>query len=59
MNAERIAELRAELDAERISYGELAEIDGAWCDAFPDADPEGEDRPLARDQLNELEAIHG
>ncbi len=55
MNRARIQELRAELDAERISYGELAEI----ASAFDEIDPatlsgEPEDA-TAVDMLNELE----
>lgn len=51
MNRARIQELRAELDAERISYGELAEIESAFegLGIVPD---EG---MMASDMLDELE----
>lgn len=56
MNRTRIQELRVELDAERISYGELAEIASAFDEIDPatlSGDPED---AHASDMLNELEA---
>lgn len=53
MTLQRIQELRTELEAERISYGELHEIDCA-------ADEAGitvTDEMLAGDILDELEAL--
>ena len=55
LSAERIAFLRGELEAERISYGELAEIQSA----FEQIDPALSDHPAnatAADMLDELEA---
>ena len=57
MNLQRIKELRVELDAERISYGELAEIDEAFNELVASG-YELRDLPenaMASDQLEELE----
>jgi hypothetical protein len=51
MNIQRINELRRELQAERISYGELAEIDCAAAEAGIAVTEE----MLAGDILDELE----
>lgn len=51
MNAKRIRELRTELEQERISYGELAEID----DAAAVAGIVVTDEMLAGDILDALE----
>lgn len=51
MKKERIQELRKELEAERISYGELAEIDAAAAEANITITEE----MLAGDILDELE----
>ena len=59
MTPERIKELRTELRAERISYGELAEIEDAfWSgDLFNLTDlPEN---ATAEDMLDELEVRNG
>jgi hypothetical protein len=53
MTLERINELRAELAAERISYGELAEIDSAAAEAGIVVT----DEMLAGDVLDELERV--
>lgn len=55
MNRERIAELRAEDEAERLSMGELLEIQSA-CDAAGISITEDNDPLTAADQLDELEA---
>lgn len=56
MTRTRIAELRAELEAERISYGELAEIESAF-EEIPDAElPEPRENAMASDMLDELES---
>lgn len=54
MTIERINELRVELEAERISYGELHEIECAGEIAGIDITKEG---MLAGDILDELEAV--
>lgn len=56
MNRLRIAQLRRELDAERISYGELAEIDEAFEQIDPETLPEPAENAMAGDKLDELEA---
>ncbi len=53
MTPKRINELRKELKAERISYGELAEIDSAAVEAGIIVT----DEMLAGDILDELEAV--
>jgi hypothetical protein len=59
MTPERIKELRTELRAERISYGELAEIESAF-DSIPDAElPEPRENATAEDMLDELEVRNG
>jgi len=55
MNAERIKELREELAQERISYGELHEIESAFAE-IPDSElPEARENAMAGDMLDELE----
>lgn len=59
MNAKRIQELRAELDAERISYDELHEIEVAF-DGVPDAQLRDlRENAFASDMLDEIEAYKG
>lgn len=53
MERQRIEELRVELDAERISYSELAEIEGAFGESGLDA---GEGM-MASDMLDALEGL--
>lgn len=56
MTPERINELRTELEAERISYGELHEIESAFAE-IPDSElPEDRENAMAGDMLDELEA---
>ena len=52
MTTERLKYLRQELANERISYGELAEIDGAAAEAKIEVSPD----MMASDILMELEA---
>ena len=55
MTKQRIKELRAELEAERINSGELAEIEGAFSE-IPDSElPEPRENAMAGDMLDELE----
>lgn len=59
MNLAQIAELRAELDNERISWGELIVIDSAFDELVASGvrlndDPEN---AMASDKLDELEAV--
>ena len=51
MTSERIKELKTELEAERISYGELAEIDAAAAEAKIEVT----DEMLADEILDKLE----
>lgn len=55
MTPERIAELRAALDAESISYGELMEIDEAFEQIDPSTLPEPAENAMAEDRLDEIE----
>lgn len=56
MDLSRIRELRAELEAERLSYGELLEIDEAFEEIDPATLPEPAENAMAGDKLDELEA---
>lgn len=56
MELSRIRELRTELDAERISYGELAEIEEAFATIDPSTLPEPAENATAGDMLDELES---
>ena len=56
MDAARIAELRAELEAERISMGELIEIQGEFEKIDPTTLPEPAENAMASDMLDEIEA---
>lgn len=56
MNRTRLAYLRGELEAEQISYGELAEIESAFSCIDPATLPEPAENASARDMLDELEA---
>lgn len=56
MNITRINELRIELDAERISYGELAEIEGAFAELPDESLRDERENAMAGDMLDELEA---
>lgn len=52
----RIKYLRAELEAERISYGELAEIEGEFAKIDPATLRDHPENATASDMLDELEA---
>lgn len=56
MDAARINYLRSLLDAERISYGELAEIDEAFAKIDPATLSDLPENAMASDKLDELEA---
>lgn len=56
MKLARIKELRAALDAESISYGELAEIDDAFAEIDPATLNDLPENAMASDMLDELEA---
>ena len=56
MELSRIRELRTELNAERISYGELAEIEEAFATIDPSTLPEPAENAMAGDMLDELES---
>ena len=56
MDAARIAYLRNELDAERISMGELQEIEAAFAELDPATLPEPAENAMAGDMLDELYA---
>lgn len=55
MNRARIAELRTELEAERISYGELAEIEEAFTGLEVECFSDLPENAMAADMLDELE----
>lgn len=55
MDRATIAHLRAELDAERISYGELDEIQSAFEEIDPATLPDLPENAAASDMLDELE----
>lgn len=56
MTPKRIQELRTELENERISYGEFAEIEDAFNE-IPDSEfSEPRENAMAENQLDELEA---
>lgn len=54
MNLARIEYLRGELEAERISYGELAEIDDAFAELNPATLRDRPENATAGDMLEEL-----
>lgn len=54
MSVARISELRTELQAERLSWGELAEIQSAYEELGEPSNPE--DPALAGEMLDALEA---
>ena len=55
MTRDRIQQLRREIEGERISYGELAEIEAAFA-VIPDEElPEPRENAQASDMLDELE----
>lgn len=55
MTRDRIQQLRRELDGERISYGELVEIEAAFA-VIPDEElPEARENAMPSDMLDELE----
>jgi len=57
MDLQRIKELRAALEAEEISYGELMEIDEAFeTEIDPATLHEPAENAMAGDRLDELEA---
>jgi hypothetical protein len=56
MDAARIAELRIELEAERISIGELIEIQGEFEKIDPATLPEPAENAMPSDMLDEIEA---
>jgi len=56
MTKERVAELRHELEMERISMGELIEIQGEFETIDPDTLPEPAENAMAGDMLNEIES---
>ena len=59
MTPQRIKELRTELEAERISYDEVAEIEDAFAE-IPDSElPEPRENAMAGDMLDELEVRAG
>ena len=55
MNLERITYLRGELEAERISRGELAEIEAAFDLLDPATLRDLPENAMASDMLDELE----
>ena len=57
MKLARIKELRTELEAERISWGELAEISDAYEQIRPDRLLDVDDPPMASNMLDELETV--
>lgn len=56
INAERIAYLRAENDAERLSWGEVIEVQSAFEQIDPSTLPEPAENAGIGDMLDELEA---
>jgi len=54
MTTARINELRKELEAERISYGELAEIEAAFAEIPDSSLSEARENATAADMLDEL-----
>jgi hypothetical protein len=56
MDVSRVRQLRSELEAERISYGELAEIESAFAEIDPAELGESAANASAGDMLDELEA---
>lgn len=58
MNNDRIAELRSELDAERIDLSELAEIEAAFADVPDDVLWDVRENAMAGDMLDVLEAAN-
>jgi hypothetical protein len=56
MDAARIAYLRGELEAERISMDELIEIQGEFEKIDPATLPEPAENAMASDMLDEIEA---
>lgn len=55
MTLERIKQLRTELEAERISYGELAEIEAGFAELPDEVLSDRRENALASDMLDELE----
>lgn len=56
MDHERIAYLRGEVEAERVSWGEVAEIQAAFEEIDPTTLPEPAENAGLSDMLDELEA---
>lgn len=56
VTAEQIAYWRAENEAERLSWGELADIQGAFAEIDPSTLPEPAENAGIDDMLDELEA---
>ena len=56
MKLSRIRELRVEVEAERISYGELYEIQSAFEELDPATLRDRPENATASDMLDELEA---
>lgn len=54
MTTARINELRTVLEAERISYGELAEIEAAFAEIPDSSLSEARENATAADMLDEL-----
>lgn len=55
MSLNRIKQMRATLEAEDISYGELAELNDAFLQIPESELPEPRENAMAADQLDELE----
>ena len=55
MNTERINYLRAELEAERLSWGEVIELQSAFDEIDPTTLPEPAENAGWSDMLDELE----
>jgi hypothetical protein len=59
MDTSRIRYLRGELEAERISYGEMAEIESAFAEIAPSTLRDLPVNATAADMLDELEVRAG
>lgn len=55
MNLQRLHELRVELEEERLSYGEIAEIETAFTEVPDHALRDLRDNAMASDMLDEIE----
>lgn len=55
LSLHRIKDLREVIEAEEISYGELAEINDAFLEIPEEELPEPRENAMASDQLDELE----